>query len=158
MEAEQQASHPSDDSKSELRLLTQRGDTCDEADSPHITSRRDTAQAALCRQQAAGRVSDRVVNALLRSPLTLQLVDLVVLVTKADHNDLLLRLGDMLEHKSATVVLAGFVALQAMHRILEDYAPAYPLCGSIAEGVSSHHHPVGTSASWSAVVNSPAPW
>ena len=101
-------------------LRADTGDTCDEDDSPHIARRRDTAQATLRRQQSAGRVSDRVVNALLRSPVTLQLDDLVELVTNVDQSDLLLRLADVLETKSAipSVALAGSVALKAMHDVL----------------------------------------
>ena len=80
-------------------------------------------------------MSDRVLNALLRSPLTLRLVDLVKLVPNADQSDQLLRFADVLDKKSATpsVALTGSVALQTMHGILEDYVSAYPVCGSMAE-------------------------
>ena len=140
-------------------LRADTGDTCDEDDPLHIGSRRDTAQAALRRQQAAGRVSDRVVSALLRSPLTLQLVDLPEQVTNVDQSNLLLRLADVLETESATpsVALAGLVALQAMHGVLEDCASTYPVCAGMAEVACRHLCPVGASATWSAVVNSPAP-
>jgi hypothetical protein len=69
------------------RLRADSGDVCGESDSPHITLHRESAQAVLRRQHAASRVSDRVVQALLRSPLTLQLTDLVELVTQSDQTD-----------------------------------------------------------------------
>ena len=61
-------------------LRADSGDVCAESHSPRISLRREAAQQALRKHQAAGRVSDRVVAALLKSELTLQLLDLLRLV------------------------------------------------------------------------------
>ena len=70
------AAAPAGSPKGRLRnargqLRSDGGGTCPESNSPQICQRRESAQQALRRHQSAGRVSDRVVAALLNSPLTL---------------------------------------------------------------------------------------
>jgi hypothetical protein len=86
-----------------------------------------------------------VVNAILKSPLTLQLVDLVELITHEDQSALLLRLAQVLEGKpEAPAVLSGSAALAAMHQVLTDSASSKP--------------PAEAPITWAGVVRNPAPW
>ena len=131
----------SNNNKQRGTLRADAGDVCGESDSAQIKERRQTAQSILRKQHSTGKVSERVVQALMRSPLTLQLVDLVELVTHQEQTDLLLRLAQVLESKPDSAVISGSAALEAMHQLLLDTAPTVPVCAAFAELAHRELHP-----------------
>ena len=56
------------------------------------------------------------------------------------------------------VAIAGTAALEAMHQLLLDSAPAVPVCSAFAELARRELGPADALRTWAGVVRAPAPW
>ena len=99
------------------------GDVCDERDSTFITNRR--AQLKVFERTHS---FTRVSKALLRSPLTLTLADMIALVTDTDLVDVLVRLCTVLEQQEPANPSASAVQLAALRSVAADLLTIRTAC------------------------------
>jgi hypothetical protein len=136
-------------------LRADAGDTCEEADSPAIQGKR----AALRSQPS--QLPNRFANALLRSPLTLALADLLELLHDEELTKLLAQLSTALQtHKEAS-------RASAFHAVLASAVGGMPASEQRSQILELLDQPVATDTgqaspanqpTWAAVAGTPAEW
>jgi hypothetical protein len=130
------------------------GDVCDERDSTYISNRRAQLKAF-----ERVHTSTRVSRALLRSPLTLTLADMIALVTDTDLVEVLVRLCAVLEKQSDTSDPSASAAqLSALRAVAAELATDADCLATVKVALATHLDPAESARSWAEVVNTPALW
>ena len=118
-------------------MRTDGGDVCAERDSSFIAARRAQLKA-FERANSATRVS----KALLRSPLTLTLADLVALVTDTDLMDVLTKLCAVLERQPAgTEPHSAPAHLSALHAVAKQLTDDEDCLATVHAALLTHAAP-----------------
>ena len=126
------------------------GDACEEGDSAQITTR-----YAQLRAFERRHYSNRVSQALLKSPLTLTLADMIALVTNTDFVEVPFKLRKVLEAKSefsASGNVPPTAQLAAFQTVLTELAPNNDSIQELSNFLQL------TRPTWAAVVQTPAWW